>query len=87
MEHDLTPAWFPAWKLLEEPELAGVLATCPAGDEPSRAFNLVIALLSHRGLDKRGIEHRRSLQAIPPGLLERFLAKQARASAARPFIA
>ena len=86
VEHELTPAWLPAWMLLEETGLASVLATCPAGDEPSRAFNLVIALLSHRGLDERGIELRRSLQAIHPGLLERFLAKQARASAARPFI-
>ena len=86
VEHDLTPVWFPAWMLLEETGLASVLGTCSAGDEPSRAFNLVIALLSHRGLDERGIELRRSLQAIHPGLLERFLAKQARASAARPFI-
>ena len=86
VEHDLTPAWFPAWMLLEEPGLADVLATCPAGDEPSRAFHLVIALLSHRCLDERGIVLRRSLHAIHPGLLERFLAKQARASAARSFI-
>ena len=70
----------------EWPGLAGVLATCPAYDQPSRAFNLVIALLSHWGLDERGIEPRRSLQGILPGLLERFLSKQAQATAARPFI-
>ena len=26
LEQEMTPAWFPAWMLIEEPELAGVLA-------------------------------------------------------------
>ena len=84
LEHEMTPAWFPVWMLLEEPGLAGVLAPRHTDDEPSRAFDLVIALLIHPDLDERGIELRRSLQNIHPGLLERFLAKRARATAPRP---
>ena len=83
-EHEMTPAWFPAWMLLEEPGLAGVLDPRHADDGPSRAFDLVIALLSHPDVDERGIELRRSLRDIHPGLLERYLAKRARATARRP---
>ena len=86
VEHEVTPAWFPAWMLLEEPGLAGVLAPRHTDDEPSRAFDLVIALLVHPDLDERGIEFRRSLQAIHPGLLERFLAKRARPIAPVPLL-
>ena len=85
LEHEVTPAWFPAWMLLEEPRHAGVFAPRHADDEPSRAFDLVIALLSHPDVDERGIELRRSLRDIHPGLLERYLAKRTRATTARPF--
>ena len=84
LEHEMTPAWFPVWMLIEEPGLADVLAPRHTDDEPSRAFDLVIALLIHPDLDERGIELRRSPQAIHPGLLERFLAKRARATAPLP---
>ena len=84
LEHEMTPAWFPVWMLLEEPGLAGVLAPRHTDDKPSRAFDLVIALLSDPDLDERGIELRRSLQKIHPGLLERFLATRARATAPVP---
>ena len=84
LKHEMTPAWFPAWMLLEEPGLASVLAPRHTDDEPSRAFDLVIALLAHPDLDERGIELRRSLQNIHPGLLERFLATRARATAPVP---
>ena len=86
LEHEITPAWFPAWMLLEEPGLAGVLAPRHTDDEPSRAFDLVIALLIHPDLDEHGIELRRSLQNIHPTLLERFLAKRSRAAAPRPLL-
>ena len=76
-EPEMTPAWFPAWMLLEEPGLAAVLDARHTDDEPSRAFDVVIALLAHPGLDERSIEFRRALQAIHPGLLERYLAKWA----------
>ena len=84
LEHEMTPAWFPVWMLLEEPGLAGVLAPRHTDDEPSRAFDLVIALLIYPDLDERGIELRHSLQAIHLGLLERFLATRARATAPVP---
>ena len=80
VEGEMTPAWFPAWMLIEEPGLAGVLAPRHAGDDPSRAFDAVMDLLAHPALDERGIELRRSLQAIHPGLLQRFLAKRAQAA-------
>ena len=79
LEPQMTPAWFPAWMLLEEPGLAGVLAPRDSGDDPSRAFDALIALLVHPDPDARGIELRRALQVIHPGLLERFLAKRAQA--------
>ena len=84
LEHEMTPAWFPVWMLLEEPGLAGVLAPRHTDDAPSRAFDMVISLLIHPGLDQRGIELRRSLLAIHPGLLGRFLAKRARPTAPVP---
>ena len=80
LEPQVTPAWFPAWMLLEEPGLAGVLAPRGTCDDPSRAFDAVIALLAHPDPDARGIELRRALQAIHTGLLERFLAKRAQAA-------
>ena len=54
-EPEMTPEWFPAWVLLEEPGLAAALTPHRTDDEPSRAFDLVIALLAHPGLDERGI--------------------------------
>lgn len=85
LEPQMTPAWFPAWMLIEEPGLAGVLGLRDTCDDPSRAFNAVIALLAHPGPDTRGIELRRALQAIHPGLLERFLEKRGHA-APRPHV-
>ena len=76
-EPEMTPAWFPAWMLLEEPGLAGVLEPRYGDDGPSRAFDAVIALLTHPGPDERSIELRRALQAIHPGWLVRYSAKRA----------
>ena len=80
LEHDpepeMTPAWFPAWMLIEEPGLAGVLDPLGSDDDPSRAFDAVIALLGHPEPDERGIGLRRALQAVHPGLLKRYLAKR-----------
>ena len=80
IEGEMAPAWFPAWMLIEEPGLAGVLAPRRTGDDPSRAFDGVMELLAHPAPDERGIELRRSLQAIHPGLLQRFLAERAQAA-------
>ena len=83
-EPEMTPAWFPAWMLLEEPGLAGVLEFRHSDDDPSRAFDLVIALLAHPDPDERGIELRRVLQAIHPGMLARYLAKRGRPEVRTP---
>ena len=83
-EPEMTPAWFPAWMLLEEPGLAGVLESRHSDDDPSRAFDLVIALLAHPDPDERGIELRRVLQSIHPGLLARYLAKRGRPEVRTP---
>ena len=80
LEPEMTPAWFPAWMLIEEPGLAAVLEPRRADDDPSRAFDVVMELLAHPGVDARGIELRRALKSIHPGLLERFLATRARSA-------
>ena len=80
LEPEMTPAWFPVWMLLGEPGLANVLGPRRADDDPSRAFDVVMELLAHPDLDERGIELRRALQAIHPGLLERYLGKRARSA-------
>lgn len=77
LEHETTPVWFPAWMLIEEPGLAGVLPPRRTDDDPSRAFDAVMALPAHPATDERGIELRRSLWNIHPGLLRRFLARRA----------
>ena len=81
LEHAMIPERFPAWMLIEEPGLAAALVPRYSDDDPSRAFDAVMALLAHPSLDERGLELRRSVQAIDPDLLERFLAKRARAPA------
>ena len=83
---DDPPSGFPAWMLLEEPGLAAALAPRRTDDDPSRAFDATMWLLAHPSLDGHGIELRRSLQAIHPGLLERFLAKRAPATAPVPLL-
>ena len=80
-EPEMTPEWFPAWMLLEEPGLAAALAPRRTDDDPSRAFDATMSLLAHPSLDGHGIELRRALQAIHPSLLERFLAKRTRTTA------
>ena len=83
-EPEMTREWFPAWVLLEEPGLAAALAPRRTDDDPSRAFDATMSLLAHPSLDGHAIELRRSLQAIHPGLQERFLAKRARPTASVP---
>ena len=76
LEPEMSPRWFPAWMLLEDPGLARVLAPCGGESDPERAFDVMMALLADTGLDERGIAFRRELQAIHPGLLASFLAKR-----------
>lgn len=71
-------AWLPAWVLVDQPLLAGVLAAaeprvdCP----PADAFTLVSALLR---LERQGrhhdiIEHRRRLRALSAPLFDAYMA-------------
>ena len=83
-EPEMSPAWFPAWMLIQDPGLAGVLAPRRAEDAPSRAFDLVAALLARSDSDERGIALRSALQAIHPGLLASYLAKRVRTPSRRP---
>ena len=78
LEPEMSPPWFPAWMLIQEPGLAGVLAPRRAEDPPSRAFDLVATLLAGSDRSEHGIGLRRALQAIHPGLLACYLAKRAR---------
>ena len=75
LEPEMSPRWFPAWMLLEDAGLARVLAPCRGEDAPDRAFDVMIALLAHPGLDERSIALRRELQAVHPGLLASYLAR------------
>ncbi len=74
LEPEITPAWFPAWMLLKEPKLASILEPRRTNDIPSRAYDAVMALLAHPQPDERGMELRRAVQSVHPGLLAYFLA-------------
>lgn len=71
VEPEITLAWFPAWMLLREPGLARVLAPLGGIDEPGRAFDLLLPLLTTEG---DNIALREKLAAVHRGLLDRFLA-------------
>ena len=84
VEPEITPAWFPAWMLIEEPGLARELAPRGGGDAPVRAFGLVAALLAGDRDDEGEIALRRELKTLHPALLARYLARlEIRARAAR----
>jgi len=73
-EPETAARWLPAWMLLEEPGLAGVLEPRLGDDPPSRAFEAARNLLRHPEPDGKGMALRGELKAIHPGLLEGFLA-------------
>ena len=70
---EITPAWFPAWMLIEEPGLASTVTPCRNNNAPFKAFNTIKTLLAH----PQDIELRRTLQVLHPGLLAHFLTKWA----------
>ena len=72
-EPEAASYWLPAWMLLEDPGLAGVLEPRPGDNLLARAFEAVRALLGHPQPDGRGMELRGALKAIHPGMLEHFL--------------
>ena len=72
VEPIISPPWFPAWMLLEERELAKTLLPSKGDSDPERAFNLLLALHAG-GSDRQNMDNRRALQALHPGLLNRYL--------------
>jgi hypothetical protein len=70
-------AWFPAWMLIEQPLLAGVLDTAQrdAGGAPVLGFDLVRALLrlERQGRHHELVEHRRRLQAASARLFTAYM--------------
>jgi hypothetical protein len=70
-------AWFPAWLLVEQPLLAGPLATAQALREtpPERAFKTLLALLRLEGAGRgrEVVEQRRVLRELHPGLFACYL--------------
>lgn len=72
IEPTISPTWFPAWMLLEEPGLAKTLLPSKGDSDPKRAFNLLMALHAG-GSDRQNMDNRRALQALHPGLLNRYL--------------
>ena len=72
IEPTISPPWFPAWLLLEEPGLAKALAPRDPDGDPERAFNLLLAL-GAGGSDRQNMDNRKALQALHPDLLNRYL--------------
>lgn len=72
IEPAISPPWFPAWLLLEEPGLAKAVAPRERDSEPERAFDLLLAL-GAGGSDRQNMDNRKALQALHPDLLNRYL--------------
>ena len=72
VEPAISPPWFPAWMVVEEPGLSKVLTPRGGESAPQRAFDLALSLVQG-GTDRQDIENRRALQALHPGLLQRYL--------------
>jgi hypothetical protein len=74
LDPELTPEWFPAWMLLEEPGLARMLPASGREDPPAGTYDVLRRLLRDR--DRQVEDHiglRRALQRNHPGLLARYL--------------
>ena len=73
MDPEITPPWFPAWLLIDQPGIATTIGPCGGPSRPERAFDLLVAL--RRGVsDREDLDHRRALQDLHPDLLGRYLA-------------
>ena len=72
IEPPITAPWFPAWVVLEVPGTARVVAPSDLKSDPARAFNALVALAAG-GNDRQEMDNRRTLQALHPGLLGRYL--------------
>ncbi len=71
-------AWLPAWAIVEQPLLAGVLAAAEpqAGSVAADAFVLVAALLrlERQGQHHEIVEHRKRLRGLSPHLFAVYMA-------------
>ena len=68
----ITPPWFPAWMVVEEPGIARGAVPCGGDTDPQRAFDFLLALRG--GLtDREDRDHRRALRGLHPELLGRYL--------------
>lgn len=68
----ISPAWFPAWMLIEEPGLAKTLTRSGGETDPERTFDTLLAL-NAGGSDRQNMDNRRTLQALHPGLLKHYM--------------
>ena len=75
LKPELTPAWFPAWMLIEESGLARVIGIEGGETGPKRAFDILIALMAQADRNQPNISLRGELQALHPELLARYLAQ------------
>lgn len=73
VEPRIAPCWFPAWMLIHEPVIAGLIPKPAAIDSPRAAFAALQALTVGDGMN---VGLRRQLQRHHPGLLKCFLAQQ-----------
>ena len=68
----ITPPWFPAWMVVEEPGIARGAVPCGGDTDPQRTFDHLLALRG--GLtDREDRDHRRALRGLHPELLGRYL--------------
>ena len=75
VEPPITAEWFPAWMVFEESGIGRAFAAQGHNDNPRRAFDLARSLVVG-GTDRQDIDNRRALQALHPGLLQRYLDTQ-----------
>ncbi|MCY3731088.1 MAG: hypothetical protein OXF98_07070 [Rhodospirillaceae bacterium] len=73
VEPAISPAWFPAWVLVDRPQLARSVAEAEGTGAAKAAFNTLLALETGSG-PAAGL--RRRLQRLHPGLLALLLARQ-----------
>ena len=78
VEPAISPEWFPAWMLLEEPALAQPCESRQEQDAAGQALRVVRTLLTTHPDDPSNLPLRRELKTLHPGLLETFLRKYAR---------
>ena len=74
-EHNLPIELFPAFVLIEEPQLIHQLKKLPTAQPQHPAFAAVKQLLQSRGDNDRQVHDRQQLQDISPELLKLFLRK------------